>query len=160
GDIIRGTGPTPMVLRIDDDGTIAWSVEIDAGAGSLAPSLAGLAVSPAGDVIAVGQVSYTEGSDPPIDRTNALILRIDPDGAPLAAYALGGTSFENASRVAVAEDGSYAIGGWLLAPPNCWLAALGPDDSLRWSASYRSRPEDDEHVDVAALTGLAALPDG
>jgi hypothetical protein len=56
-------------------------------------------------------------------------------------------------------DGSYVIGGHLGIAPNAWLASLRADDSLRWSASYRSRPHANG-VDFTTLTGLAAIPDG
>jgi hypothetical protein len=79
-------------------------------------------------------VDHTDLADPslpPIDRQNALILRLRPDGTQLTGFALGGTEGEKASRVAVARDGSYAIGGHLGGAPSVWLASLHADDRLR-----------------------------
>jgi hypothetical protein len=137
-------------------------IEVDAGGGSTHPAIAALAEAPSSDIIAVGEVDHTDLADPslpPIDRQNALILRLRPDGTLVSGFALGGTGSEKASRVAVAQDGSYVIGGHLGGAPNAWLASLRADDSLRWSASYRSRPHA-SGVDFTTLTGLAAIPDG
>jgi hypothetical protein len=141
---------------------VEWSIEVDAGSGSTHPAIAALAEAPSSDIIAVGEVDHTDLADPslpPIDRQNALILRLRPDGTLVSGFALGGTGSEKASRVAVAQDGSYVIGGHLGGAPNAWLASLRADDSLRWSASYRSRPHA-SGVDFTTLTGLAAIPDG
>jgi hypothetical protein len=137
-------------------------IEVDAGGGSTHPAIAALAEAPSSDIIAVGEVDHTDLADPslpPIDRQNALILRLRPDGTLVSGFALGGTGSEKASRVAVAQHGSYVIGGHLGGAPNAWLASLRADDSLRWSASYRSRPHA-SGVDFTTLTGLAAIPDG
>jgi hypothetical protein len=137
-------------------------IEVDAGSGSTHPAIAALAEAPSSDIIAVGEVDHTDLANPslpPIDRQNALILRLRPDGTLVSGFALGGTGSEKASRVAVAQDGSYVIGGHLGGAPNAWLASLRADDSLRWSASYRSRPHA-SGVDFTTLTGLAAIPDG
>jgi hypothetical protein len=141
---------------------VEWSIEVDAGSGSTHPAIAALAEAPPSDIIAVGEVDHTDLADPslpPIDRQNALILRLRPDGTLVSGFALGGTGSEKASRVAVAQDGSYVIGGHLGGAPNAWLASLRADDSLRWSASYRSRPHA-SGVDFTTPTGLAAIPDG
>jgi hypothetical protein len=39
-----------------------------------------------------------------MDRQNALILRLRPDGTLVSGFALGGTRSEKASRVAVAPE--------------------------------------------------------
>jgi hypothetical protein len=56
-------------------------------------------------------------------------------------------------------DGSYAIGGEqdVFAPHLVWIASLAADDSLRWSASYQSRPYVDGNGEQAKLTSLAVL---
>jgi hypothetical protein len=162
GEITRSGVVSALLMAIDDAGGVEWSIEVDAGGGSTHPAIAALAEAPSSDIIAVGEVDHTdlaEPSLPPIDRQNALILRLRPDGTLVSGFALGGTGSEKASRVAVAQDGSYVIGGHLGGAPNAWLASLRADDSLRWSASYRSRPHA-SGVDFTTLTGLAAIPDG
>jgi hypothetical protein len=159
GEVNRSGVFTALLAAIDDSGGVEWSIEVDAGAGSTRPGIAALAEAPSGDIIAVGQVDYTEVADaslPPIQGENALILKVGPDGAVRSAFALGGAGTERGSRVVVAPDGSYLVGGHLGRAPNVWLASLRADDSLRWSASYRARPQ----VNVAELTGLAAVTDG
>jgi hypothetical protein len=162
GEITRSGVVSALLMAIDDAGGVEWSIEVDAGSGSTHPAIAALAEAPSSDIIAVGEVDHTDLADPslpPIDRQNALILRLRPDGTLVSGFALGGTGSEKASRVAVAQDGSYVIGGHLGGAPNAWLVSLRADDSLRWSASYRSRPHA-SGVDFTTLTGLAAIPDG
>jgi hypothetical protein len=162
GEVTRSGVRSALMIAIDDAGAVEWAIEVDAGGGSTNPAIAALAEAPTGDIIAVGEVDHTDLEDPslpPIDRQNALILRLRPDGTQLTGFALGGTEGEKASRVAVARDGSYAIGGHLGRAPNVWLASLHADDRLRWSASYRSRPHA-SGVDFTNLTGLAAIPSG
>jgi hypothetical protein len=159
GQVNRSGVFSALLAAIDDTGAIEWSIEVDAGSGSAHPALVALAELPSGDLIAVGQVDYDELADPslpPIQGENALILKLGPDGSVRSAFALGGAGTERGSRVVVGPDGSYLVGGHLGRAPNVWLVSLRADDTLRWSASYRARPQ----VNVAELTGLAAVSDG
>lgn len=158
----RSSVLTPLLFAIDNTGVVQWAIEIDPGSGATEPVLAGLAETPSGDILAVGQVHFDDvaGPLPSISGKNAWILRLRPDGTLVAGYALGGTGSEEATRVVAYPDGSYAIGGHLLRAPNVWLAALDATDGLRWSSSYRARPHADHLVDHTVLTGLAAIDDG
>jgi hypothetical protein len=154
----------PIVAAIDQLGAVAWSTEVDTGAGSTSPVIEALAVTPTGEILAVGTVDYDDAGDA-IDGTNALILRLGAQGVPMSARAVGGNASEEAHELAMYPDGSYAIGGsqnarstlldvWVA---NSWIASLGADDTLRWSAAYQSRPDMDLNGEQALATGLAPL---
>lgn len=54
------------------------------------------------------------------------------------------------------DKGTYTIAGHLGSAPHVWIASLSADDTLRWSASYQSRP-DGSGIEYANPTGLATL---
>jgi hypothetical protein len=146
---------------VDLNGDVTSAMEIDPGLGATDAALVGLAETPPGDILAVGKVHF-DPADPqnPFSVENAWILRLHPDAA-LTGYALGGTRPMSATRVVSDADGSYAVGGRLNpavgAANTTWLAALDAADGLRWSSSYRVRPEVSSLEDI--VTGLATLDD-
>ena len=164
GHVNRSGAQTPTLIAIDEDGDVEWSLDIDMGSGSTNPAIEALASDPSGGFIAVGSVDFTDLDDvaePPISGRNAMILRFASDGVLCAGYALGGgatiPTTEQGRHIAVHPDGSYTVGGHLGGAPNIWLAAMNADDSLRWSASYRIRPDTSASIDVANLTGVAPV---
>jgi hypothetical protein len=163
GQVNRSSRLTPLLLAVDDDGEVEWAVEVDGGSGSSNPTLTALAQTPEGDLIAVGEVDYTalETVDPltPINGRNAFIVRLRPDGTLVSGYALGAIGDEKATAVTIAPDGSCLLGGHRGIAPNAWLALLAVDDSLRWSATYRSRPHL-TGVDFTELKGISSLENG
>jgi hypothetical protein len=160
GKVNRRSVPSLLLAAIDEAGDVEWSIEVDTGSGSTQPTIAALALLPSGDIIAVGSVHHADSGlppEPPMGGKNALILKLDARGTLLGAYALGGTSAEEAMRIAVHPDnGTYTIAGHLEPRPNVWLASMSADNTLRWSASYQNRP-DDSGIDYANPTGLATL---
>lgn len=162
GEVNRGgVSFTPIVAELDEDGTVVWVSEYDTGAGSTSPTVLALAETPTGEILLVGDVDYTDTTDPAtaIDGQNALILRIDAQGVAQDAYAVGGGNIETAQRVAVFPDGSYAIAGF---DPGgvageVWVATFRADDTLRWSASYQSRPDEANNAEFARPVGLVAM---
>lgn len=161
GAVTRSSVNTPIVASIREDGSVEWATEVDMGAGSTSPDIDALALTPSGDILAVGAVTSMDTAsyyDSTIALGNALVLRLDADGNLLSARAVGARGYESARTVAMFEDGSYAIGGDDgFAPYGVWIASFRPDDSLRWSASYLSRPES-AGSDDATPYGLAPLP--
>jgi hypothetical protein len=161
GDVIRSSVSSPLLAAVDAAGVVEWSIEVDLGPGATFPTITDLAATPSGDIIATGAVSLTDTSDPEsvIDRDNALILRLSADGRLQSAYALGGGAGEEGMRIAVHPDGSYIVAGHIGVAPNVWLASLRPDDTLRWSAAYQNRPDEDDSIEHANPTGLAPVAD-
>jgi hypothetical protein len=159
GQVLRGSSRIPLLVGVDVDGDVDFAMEIDPGVGATDARLAGLAETRSGDVLAVGEVDV-DPADPqnPFSVAHAWILRLHPDTA-LDGYALGGTRSTIATRVVADADGSYAVGGRhspaVGAANTTWLAALDAADGLRWSSSYRVRPEVPSLEDV--VTGLATL---
>jgi hypothetical protein len=159
GEVAYDDGTTrPILAALDALGNLIWSKEIETGAGSSKAAIEALAETPSGGILAVGKVDYADAGAT-IDGTNALILRLDVAGNPAAAYAVGGSHSQVAHHVAMYPDGSYAIGGEqdIFAPHIAWIASLWPDDTLRWSASYQSRPYVDGNGEQARVTALAPL---
>jgi hypothetical protein len=162
GSIHRGAVVAPIVAAVDDAGNVEWSTEIDTGSGSTSPVIEAITQTPSGEILAVGSVNYTDTIDDTeatILGKNALIVRLNADGDTLAAYAVGGRASESGLRIAVHEDGSYAIGGHLGVAPHVWIASLTADSNLVWSAAYQSRPDMDGNGEYANLTALAPVTD-
>ena len=147
-----------IVAGLDALGNLEWSHEIETGAGSSDAAIAALAETPSGGILAVGKVDYSDGGTT-IDGTNALVLRLDARGNPETANAVGGTHAQVAHNVAMFPDGSYAIGGQqdVFAPHLAWVASLGANDTLRWSAAYQTRRYVDGNGEQASVTSLAPL---
>jgi hypothetical protein len=159
GQVTRSAVRSPILAAVDADGDVEWSIEVDTGTGSTNSTIAALALSSSGGIIAVGSVGYADSGvapELPIGGTNALILRLDTEGTLLGGYALGGTAAEEALRIVVHPDGTYAIGGHIAVAPQVWIASMSADDTVRWSASYQNRP-DGAGIEFANPTGLAAL---
>ena len=113
---------------------------------------------PNGDLLAVGDVAY-EVADRSIDQWNALIMRLDRDGTPVASNVVGGPYLDVVTDVAVQPDGSYAISGQTTATPGTnspWVAAFDAEDNLLWSSTYADRLD----AGYAMATGIAAVGGG
>jgi hypothetical protein len=160
GEVDHDDGTSrPILAALDALGNLEWSKEIETGSGSSNAAIEALAETPSGGILAVGKVDYSD-TGATIDGVNALVLHLDVQGNPGAAYAVGGSHSQVAHHVAIYPDGSYAIAGEqdAFAPHIAWIAALRADDSLRWSASYQSRPYVDGNGEQARVTSLAPLP--
>ncbi|MEQ1501797.1 MAG: hypothetical protein ABMB14_06180 [Myxococcota bacterium] len=148
--------------EIDRDGAVVWATEVDAGLGSLAPSFDAIAWDVDGDLLAVGSVDY--GDAPQVGQAtifgrNALVVRMAPDGTALDARALGSNLRETAYQVAVDADGTYTIGGELTdGNGEVWLSSFTPDDALRWTAAYQTRPDEAGNGEDAMPNALVPLP--
>ena len=162
GEFLTTGVSTPLVLALTGAGDVAWAVGIDPGPGASAADLHGIGLTPAGEVLVVGEVDFAETPAPPelpIDRENALVVRMLPDGTVLSGFALGGTASESATTLAVLPDSSYVIGGHIDSAPHTWLASIRADHTLRWSASYQSRPDVDDNSEFADFLGLSPVRD-
>jgi hypothetical protein len=162
GEVMHSGGiQQPIVAAIDEDGTVAWATELDMGLGSTAANLYGLALTPSGEIVAVGSVHYTDTpnyADSTIYGENALVVKLDAQGAPLSAFAAGGRGHEGADRIAMHPDGSYSIGGDDgSAPYVMWLATFAADDTLLWWGSYQVQPDVGAFRNYNNLTGLLPL---
>lgn len=167
GHVNRSSTLTPLLIALDENGDVSWSIEVDMGSGSSDPKIVALAEDPTGGFVAAGQVNFTELTDPtepPISGTNAVVVKFSDQGVLDAAFALGSGGTipvtEFARQVVVGPDGSYVIGGHFGVAPNIWLASVDADDALVWSARYRARPDTDTSIDIANLRGLTPTADG
>lgn len=159
GDVEYDDGTHRLIVAaLDALGNLEWSKEIETGAGSSNAAIEALVETPSGGILAVGKVDHSDGGAT-VDGTNALVLRLDAQGNPGTARAVGGTHRQIAHNVAMFADGSYAIGGEqdVFAPHIAWIASLSADDSLRWSAAYQTRRYMDGNGEQASVTSLAPL---
>ena len=112
GSVRRGTTAVerPTLVTLDNAGALESVTEIDPGPGAGDATIVDVAETPNGELLAVGNVDY-QSPDRSIDQRNVLIMRLHPDGTPIASYVLGGTLYDDATGIAVQPDGSYAISG-------------------------------------------------
>jgi hypothetical protein len=157
----------PIFAEIDERGRILWSSEVEMGAGSTNPVVRALARTRSGEILAVGSVDYSNAANT-LDAENALILRLDGEGRPMRALAVGGgkagafESSEGAHQVAMFPDGSYVLAGDMPGSPgprDVWLASFGAGDTMRWSAAYQRPPgaNSEGNQEGTFPTGLAPL---
>ncbi|MEO8552542.1 MAG: hypothetical protein ABI678_21340 [Kofleriaceae bacterium] len=171
GVVVAGTltdlGKTSLLFaRLDSAGNTVWITQVDPGVGATNPTIAGLAREASGNILAVGNVVYGDKPNDPtatIDRSNALVVRLDSSGNLLAARAVGGIGGELGMRVLANADGSYVIGGEVptlglgAQAHGAWLATFAADDTLTSSMIYAG---EDEDLGEGNVTGVAAAPGG
>jgi hypothetical protein len=95
------------------DGKPRWAVPI----GGLGSDVArDVAVLPSGAVVVCGDTEGEAtfgalGKKTTVGKSDSFVMAIDPDGKPLWLQTLGGPEEETCSAIAVAPDGTIAIGG-------------------------------------------------
>jgi hypothetical protein len=164
GSVDFGDGAKGEAKKIDAfvstyaaDGKLLWSTFFG---GEGEDAVHGVAIDAAGNTVIVGLFSGTmmvgeqkleaKGSD------DAFIAKLDPQGAPLWARALGGGDSDAAHDLAVDTDGSiYVTGSFKGDMPvdekttlhskgneEAFLLELGPDGSVVWIQAYGHRNRD------------------
>lgn len=143
-------GVDAWVAKLDATGSAAWTLRIGGIASETAVSVA---IAPdgtvwiAGDLLAdftVGAVSLTKvGTDGAAD---VYLLKVSPDGVPLAGWSFGGNGEHVPTGIAVAPDGTIAIAGWFStgaptfggrlpasAGDDAFVAKITPDGAMAWA---------------------------
>jgi hypothetical protein len=160
GAVRRGTTAVerPTLVAVDDSGGVSVT-EIDPGQGSGDAAIIDMVGAPDGTLLAVGNVAYAL-PDRSIDQGNVLIMRLEPDGTPIASRVLGGRFSDVATGVAVQPDGSYAISGQTVdgagGATRPWVASFDADDDLLWSSLYADGPDGRS----ARATGITTVAGG
>ena len=162
GEVTHSGGiQQPIVAEIDQDGNVVWATEVDTGLGSTDASIASLAFSPSGEIVAVGSVYYADApthAESTIWGENALVLKLTAQGDPVSAFAAGDRAGEGVNRIAIHPDGSYSLGGRDgLATYVMWLARFDASDNLMWWGSYQSQPDVGAFRNYNNLAGLLPL---
>ncbi len=109
----------PYLSKLDSAGKYVWAKTF-AGVGFQHAGGAAVAVDPAGGVYVAGYHSETADFDPgagtaPVasaGQKDGFVSKWDPAGTFKWAAAVGGTGFDEATAVAVARDGTLAVGGY------------------------------------------------
>lgn len=112
-EVLTSTGSRDvLVLRLATDGSVAWAVR--AGGSGLADA-SGVTALPDGSAVVSGHFSGTATFGDTVltsaGLTDVFIARIGPDGDWQWAISGGGSSYEFASRIATAADGSVLVIG-------------------------------------------------
>jgi hypothetical protein len=161
-------GADAFLLAIGDDGAPRWAL---AWGGKHADVARALTLDAAGNLYVAGTFQLTADFDPgpgrrlmaSAGRTDAFVLKLDPERRLLWARRFGGEGADDATALAVAADGGVYIGGsfegraWgeegdggevAAAGAAIYVAALAPDGSRRWLRRF-------EAARGATLAGLA-----
>jgi hypothetical protein len=101
-----------VVTKLDKDGHLVWARQIGDTGGDIATSLV---LDGAGNVYVVGVF----GSNMVVDGhplvtaggADAFVIKLAPDGTVAWAESVGGTGADGANTIAIADDGSFWIGG-------------------------------------------------
>jgi hypothetical protein len=140
---------------------LLWATEVDLGTDATWPTINALARTSTGQLIAAGNVTYQDLPSPydaALRYDNGLVLRLDAQGNALSAFAVGGNLTDQVTHVAIFPDDSYALGGYSTPPRSsgqngAWISSYGPDDAMRWSATYAGTTNG-SYAHVGAMTAL------
>jgi uncharacterized delta-60 repeat protein len=161
-----GTAPDGSVCITGASGGIGSEslmvVKFDAASAVLWQTLSGPPNSTAFDVAAGADGTlYVSGFTPDSFHTiDAIVFKFLENGRPREAIAWGGADEENAPSVAVAPDGSIAVGGWAGAPP---YTSRRVHHRTRQPNAFLLAPEGTvtSPTDVASIAvGLVTTPNG
>jgi len=150
-----------LIVKYDPDGTQTLAKTTG---GSNDDGFWGVAVASDGGIIAVGYAHSTDGDFPPSQgKSDALIVKYDPDGTRQWAITSGGTDSDYFASVAVAGDGSIIAGGYTYStdgdfPPShgksdALMARYGPDGTPAWATTTGGDGND-------VFSGVALASDG
>ncbi len=135
-------GYDAFVMRLSPNGNLIWAKTYGGTKNDYAYSVA---VAPNGDIIVVGK-TYSSGAG----RSDAWVLKLDPDGNVIWQKTYGGGDYDWASGVAVTVNGSIVVVGctasygagtshWWgghITDFNLWVFELDPDGNIIWQESY------------------------
>jgi len=163
-------GGDMVVARFHADGTLVWAKSIGGSDGELEE---GIALTPSGDVIVIGdaygelEVAGTKLGKPK-GQDGFVIALHGNDGATVWALPLWGHTGTHA--VAVGPDGSIFVGGYFVGPltiggkeyPNAgnedaFIASIAPDGTARWVQTIDSQGKEGVSGLAADATGLYAV---
>lgn len=112
-----GTTTDAFVAKLDSSGSTVFWLTLGGSADDFGNAIA---VGPSGTVVVVG---YTKSPDFPLinplqscvsgpapARTDAFVAKLDPNGAFIYSTCLGGSDFDEATRVAIHGDNAYVMG--------------------------------------------------
>lgn len=140
-----------LVARIGPDGTLLWSKVFGGKSGD---SFSGVALTPDGGLVAVGETNSVDGDFPDTHDTaangymssDAVIMKLNVDGTIAWSTVFGGSNNDSFASVAVGEDGNVvAVGSTnstdgdftCKAQSGCGMAVkVGADGALAWARTF------------------------
>lgn len=150
-----------VMMELDAEGAMAWVTEFDLGPDVTNPTLQAVAVTPTGEILAVGTATYQDIPDragAALIGANGLVVRARPDGAIRSAFAVGSRQADELTAIAVFPDGQYAVGGH--SSPSrrsglngAWITCFDAQDAIRWSGTYAG----EDAAGYAHVNALAPL---
>ncbi len=117
-----------LVLRLDEDGGVAW--EKAYGGPRFDTALSVIQVSD-GDFIAAGNTNSFGAGD-----YDFWVLRLDESGSVVWDKTFGGPNFEELRSLGPTSDGGFIIGGSSV--DGYWVLRLDADASVVWEKSYNA----------------------
>jgi len=117
-----------LIVKYSPEGTRQWAKTLG---GSDDDAFFGVTVAGDDSIIAVGDTYSTDGDFPPSrGRSDALLVRYSPDGTQQWAKTTGGSTSDEFSSVAVADDGSIIAAGCASSPDGDFPPSQGAMDPL------------------------------
>ncbi|MDR1264573.1 MAG: hypothetical protein LBK42_03145 [Propionibacteriaceae bacterium] len=139
-----------LLAKFAPDGAFLWSQTHSGDGGD---SFTALAMAADGDIYAAGATRSADGdgtADP--GQSDALLLKVAPDGSLRWAQAYGGSGDDAFTALAMAADGDILAAGSTDSADgdiainhgggDALLAKIAPDGTLRWAQSYGSTDND------------------
>ena len=131
------------VLRLDSNGNVKWQKTYGGSANDKANAVA---IADNGDVIVAGWTeSFGAGND-------AWVLRLDSQGNVKWQKTYGGSEYNEAYAVAIANNGDIIVaGGW-----DAWILRLDSEGNVIWRKAYWNKEWDSE----GDIHDVAVMPNG
>ncbi|ACS33471.1 PEGA domain-containing protein [Thermococcus gammatolerans] len=157
GDIIVAGGTSSFgagksdvwVLRLDANGNVKWQKTYGGGSNDVANAVA---VAENGDVIVAG---YTESFG--ADWKDVWVLRLDGQGNVKWQKTYGGSYWEKAFAVAVADNGDVIVAGYTdsfgAGYYDFWVLRLDENGNVKWQKTYGGSGRDEAHAVALAPNG-------
>lgn len=123
------------------------------------------AIIPANGYVMVG-FTRSFGAGTP-NTMNGLVVRTNPDGTPINAVIIGGSSDEEATSIARTSDNCYVVTGWarsyntLKMNTDIFVVKFSSDlNAVRWAKIYHLSPNDLDHKATSIIEASSALNGG
>ncbi|MDR1393418.1 MAG: hypothetical protein LBJ62_05565 [Bifidobacteriaceae bacterium] len=105
------TSGSALLIRLDATGQVIWAKTFG---GSSEDIIFGVAVRTDGSIVAVGDVTSTDGGLPASRGTHdAVALLVSPEGEVIWVKTFGGSDFDGFRAVTLGSDGSILVAGFI-----------------------------------------------
>jgi len=143
---------TPRPVKADENALNKSTYWIKTYGGSGDERATAIAVAPNGDIIVAGYTdSFGAGKD------DVWVLRLDSEGKVKWQRTYGGSDYDMAYAVAIAENGDIIVAGTTrsfgVGRYDFWILRLDPDGNIKWQKTYGGSDEDAAYAVAIAPNG-------